>query len=73
MQEAGFSGDIEEDGATFAENALIKARAVSRALHCTALADDSGLCVEALGGAPGVTAPASAAATATMLRTTPSY
>ena len=54
MQEAGFSGDIEEDGATFAENALIKARAVSRALHCTALADDSGLCVEALGGAPGV-------------------
>ncbi len=54
MQEAGFSGDIEENGNTFEENALIKARAVSRALHCTALADDSGLCVEALGGAPGV-------------------
>ena len=34
--------------------ALIKARAVSRALHCTALADDSGLCVDALNGAPGV-------------------
>ena len=54
MQEAGFSGDIEENGNTFEENALIKARAVSRALHCTALADDSGLCVEALGCAPGV-------------------
>lgn len=54
MQEAGFAGDIEENGNTFEENALIKARAVSRALHCAALADDSGLCVEALGGAPGV-------------------
>ena len=54
MQEAGFSADIEETGATFEENALIKARAVSRALHCAALADDSGLCVAALGGAPGV-------------------
>lgn len=54
MQDAGFAGDIEETGATFEENALIKARAVSRALHCTALADDSGLCVDALGGAPGV-------------------
>ena len=40
MQEAGFSGDIEEDGATFAENVLIKARAVSRDLHCTAQGDD---------------------------------
>ena len=54
MQEAGFSGDIEETGKTFEENALIKARAVSEALHCIALADDSGLCVDALGGAPGV-------------------
>ena len=54
MQEAGFTGDIEETGETFEENARIKARAVSRALHCTALADDSGLCVDALGGAPGV-------------------
>ena len=54
MHEAGFTEDIEETGETFEENALIKARAVSRALHCTALADDSGLCVDALGGAPGV-------------------
>lgn len=54
MQEAGFTDDIEENGATFEENALIKARAVSRALGVNALADDSGICVEALGGAPGV-------------------
>lgn len=54
MQDAGFTGDIDETGETFEENALIKARAVSEALHCAALADDSGLCVGALGGAPGV-------------------
>ena len=54
MQEAGFAGDIEETGATFAENALIKARTVCKALGRPALADDSGLCVDALGGAPGV-------------------
>ena len=52
--EAGFYGDVEETGATFAENALIKARAVSEATGYPALADDSGLCVEALNGAPGV-------------------
>ena len=52
--EAGFSGDVEETGSTFAENALIKARAVAAATHLPALADDSGLCVAALGGAPGV-------------------
>lgn len=54
MQEAGFAGDIDETGATFAENALIKARTVCKALGRPALADDSGLCVDALGGAPGV-------------------
>ena len=54
MQTAGFAGDVEETGETFEENALIKARAVCRALDLPALADDSGLCVEALGGAPGV-------------------
>ena len=54
MQEAGFTDDIEENGSTFEENALIKAREVSRALGVNALADDSGICVEALGGAPGV-------------------
>lgn len=51
---AGFTGDVEETGATFAENALIKARAVCLATGYPALADDSGLCVDALGGAPGV-------------------
>lgn len=54
MSEAGFSGEIEEDGATFYENALKKAKTVSETLGCDALADDSGLCVDALGGAPGV-------------------
>jgi XTP/dITP diphosphohydrolase len=45
---------IEETGATFEENAIIKARAVSEATHLVALADDSGLEVDALGGRPGV-------------------
>ena len=44
----------EETGTTFAENALLKARASAQASGIVALADDSGLCVEALGGAPGV-------------------
>ncbi len=52
--DAGFSGDVEETGTTFMENALIKARTVCRATGQAALADDSGICVEALGGAPGV-------------------
>ncbi|MBU1611372.1 MAG: non-canonical purine NTP pyrophosphatase [Proteobacteria bacterium] len=47
-------GEIPETGNTFEENARIKAEAVSRATGLTALADDSGLAVEALGGAPGV-------------------
>lgn len=54
QREAGFFGEVEETGATFAENALIKARAVCEATGLPALADDSGLCVDALGGAPGV-------------------
>ena len=53
-REAGFSGEIEETGETFSENALIKARAVCKATGLPALADDSGLCVDALGGALGV-------------------
>lgn len=52
--DAGFFDDVEETGKTFAENAVIKARAVCRATGFPALADDSGLCVEALGGAPGI-------------------
>jgi len=43
-----------ETGTTFTENALIKARAAAEASQIAALADDSGLCVDALGGAPGV-------------------
>ncbi len=43
-----------EDGATFEENALIKARAASAHTGLPALADDSGICVDALGGAPGI-------------------
>ena len=44
----------EETGTTFAENALLKARASAEGADCVALADDSGLCVTALGGKPGV-------------------
>lgn len=54
MGEMGYNEDIVEDGETFYDNALIKAKTVSLALGCDALADDSGLCVDALGGAPGV-------------------
>jgi XTP/dITP diphosphohydrolase len=46
--------DAEETGATFIENALLKARHAARASGLPALADDSGLCVDALGGAPGL-------------------
>lgn len=46
--------EVVEDGATFAENAAKKAVAFARASGRVALADDSGLCVDALGGAPGV-------------------
>ena len=46
--------DAEETGLTFVENALLKARHASRHTGLPALADDSGLCVEALGGAPGL-------------------
>lgn len=54
QKQMGFDEDVEETGTTFIENALIKARSASKALGCIALADDSGLCVDALGGAPGV-------------------
>ena len=53
-REAGYLGDPEETGATFEENAIIKARAAAEALNLPALADDSGLCVSSLGGAPGI-------------------
>ncbi len=54
MSEAGFTDDIEENGKTFKENAYIKAKAVYDAVKLPVLADDSGLCVDALDGAPGV-------------------
>ena len=46
--------EVEETGETFAENALLKARSVAKICGCPAVADDSGLCVDALDGAPGV-------------------
>ncbi|WP_411833990.1 RdgB/HAM1 family non-canonical purine NTP pyrophosphatase [Pseudoxanthomonas mexicana] len=46
--------DAEETATTFVENALIKARHASRLTGLPALADDSGICVDALGGAPGL-------------------
>ena len=53
-KDLGLDFEIEENGKTFFENALIKAKTVSTALNLPALADDSGLCVDALNGAPGV-------------------
>ena len=50
----GIKLDVEENGSTFMENALIKARAFQELTGLDTLADDSGLCVDALGGAPGV-------------------
>jgi XTP/dITP diphosphohydrolase len=52
--EAGVNLEPEETGTTFEENSLIKARAVMEASGLPAIADDSGLCVDALKGAPGV-------------------
>lgn len=54
LQEAGIEVDVEETGSTFAENARIKAEAIATLSGCAAIADDSGLMVDALGGAPGV-------------------
>jgi XTP/dITP diphosphohydrolase len=54
LREAGFDRRIEESGSSFLENALIKARAVHRRLGLPVIAEDSGLCVDALGGEPGV-------------------
>ena len=53
QQDLGIS-EVEEPHPTFLENALAKARHASRAASLPALADDSGLCVDALGGEPGV-------------------
>lgn len=54
MKEAGIDADIVEDGKTFEENALIKARAIRDLSGCIVLADDSGLEVDALNKEPGI-------------------
>ncbi len=54
MKEAGIQVEVQEDGATFEENALIKARAVHEISHTLVLADDSGLEIDHLGKEPGV-------------------
>ena len=54
MKEAGFTGTIVEDGTTFEENALIKAGTIAREMGEIAMADDSGLEIDALGGEPGI-------------------
>ncbi len=54
QSDAGVDVDVEETGNTFEENSLLKAKAVMEASGLPAVADDSGLCVDALNGAPGV-------------------
>lgn len=50
----GIDFDPVEDGKTFYENSLIKARTLFNIVHCPVIADDSGICVDALGGEPGI-------------------
>ena len=54
QREAGFDIEADETGTTFAENSAIKARAIYELAKIPVLADDSGLCVDALDGQPGV-------------------
>ncbi|MEN9317985.1 MAG: hypothetical protein RL712_555, partial [Bacteroidota bacterium] len=54
LKEAGIEIDVDETGTTFHENAYLKAKAIYDVSGLPCVADDSGLCVEALGGAPGV-------------------
>ena len=54
MREAGIDHETVEDGSTFMENALKKAREIAEISGCAALADDSGICAHALDGAPGI-------------------
>lgn len=53
-KDLGLTVDVEETGTTFAENAMLKAKAICAAAGLPAIADDSGLCVDALNGGPGV-------------------
>lgn len=54
LKDMGIACDIEETGTTFKENSYIKAKAIYDMVKLPTIADDSGLCVDALGGAPGV-------------------
>ena len=54
LREAGIEHETVEDGSTFMENSIKKAREIAEISGCCALADDSGLCVDALDGAPGI-------------------
>ncbi len=54
MKEAGIEMDIPEDGSTFLENSMIKARKIHQLVGGNVMADDSGLCIDALGGRPGI-------------------
>ena len=54
QEEAGVDVDVEETGTTFEENSYLKAKAIYDITGITTIADDSGLCVDALGGEPGV-------------------
>ena len=54
LNEAGIDHETVEDGTTFLENSMKKAKEITEIANCFAIADDSGLCVEALGGAPGI-------------------
>ena len=55
LDDIGLTQEVEESGATFLENALLKAAGYAREAGCLTLADDSGLVVDALDGGPGVT------------------
>lgn len=52
--DSGIAFDPEETGTTFLENALLKARVLYESVRCPVIADDSGLCIDALGGKPGI-------------------
>ena len=54
MREAGIEHETIEDGSSFMENAVKKAKEIAELSGCCALADDSGICVDALDGAPGI-------------------
>ncbi len=54
LKDAGIKIDVEEDGTTFVENSAKKSVEVSKLVDCDVMADDSGICVDGLNGAPGI-------------------